>query len=69
MVLSTWRPVKVELPETAEEIDLLTYVVSQRQTSEFLPSRAYLEQILTGARHWKLPVAYIEMLTKIRTKD
>jgi hypothetical protein len=64
-----WRPKQVRLQGSSEFTAVFTYIVETRESPEPLPSRAYLGQIMSGARHWKLPGAYIEMLSKIQTKD
>lgn len=64
-----WRPKQVQLQHTPEELTAFTYVVERRECPEPLPSRAYLGQIVNGGRHWKLPVAYTEMLLRTQTLD
>lgn len=64
-----WRPKQVRLQGSSEFTVVFTYIVGNRESQEPLPSRAYLGQILNGARHWKLPDAYIETLSKLQTKD
>ena len=51
--------VAVEM-ESGGSVKCLTYVI--RPLAEGLPSRAYLDAILTGARHHGLPAAYVAAL-------
>jgi gamma-glutamylcyclotransferase (GGCT)/AIG2-like uncharacterized protein YtfP len=50
---------------TQRTIRVQTYVASA-QPNPPAPSRKYLDQIITGARHWQLPEEYIERLKGIR---
>lgn len=65
-----WRPKRVLIADWAEQaLDVFAYVVARPQLSGYLPSRAYVGQIIAGARHWQLPAAYLITLSKIATKD
>lgn len=48
-----------------QRLEAITYMANR--TGEFLPSKAYLEVILRGARAHGLPAEYIRMLEQIET--
>ena len=51
----------------APAITVWTYVVVNKLKSPPKPSAEYKATILAGARHWKLPADYIEVLEQIET--
>jgi gamma-glutamylcyclotransferase len=54
--------------DSKSPIAVLTYFVVERSKSPLKPSVEYKSQILDGARHWRLPEAYIEKLEHIETQ-
>ncbi|MBI4529300.1 MAG: gamma-glutamylcyclotransferase [Deltaproteobacteria bacterium] len=43
--------------------------IAEKEASAPLPNGTYKRLILEGARHWKLPQAYVEMLEDIEVAD
>jgi gamma-glutamylcyclotransferase (GGCT)/AIG2-like uncharacterized protein YtfP len=65
-----WRSKRVLLADkTKQSLEVFVYVVAQPHLAGYMPSRAYVGQILAGARYWQLPAAYLITLSKIATKD
>jgi gamma-glutamylcyclotransferase len=63
---SYWRQECVVLLNGAEQcpLNVFTYF-GDPQPNPPLPNRAYKDVILSGARHWHLPDAYIQELARI----
>jgi gamma-glutamylcyclotransferase (GGCT)/AIG2-like uncharacterized protein YtfP len=55
------------IDDAGHDREAIAYVANK--TGEFAPSRAYLEQIVRGARDHALPDEYVEALESIRTPD
>ena len=47
-----------------QPLDVIVYI-AEKENDVPLPNAAYKQHILAGARHWRLPQAYCELLEKI----
>ena len=61
------RETVIVIDDAGATHEAIAYVANK--TGEFAPGRAYLEQIISGARDHALPDDYIEALEQVRTPD
>lgn len=62
-----WRKSIIVNKEGSSESLAVEAYFAERESHPPLPSRAYVDQIIHGAKHWELPADYIASLTKIPT--
>jgi gamma-glutamylcyclotransferase (GGCT)/AIG2-like uncharacterized protein YtfP len=64
---SAYRRVTIAVRPTEDsDMAAVTYVVARPSPSEIPPSPAYLERMLAGAHHCRLPAAYLAFLESLR---
>ncbi len=54
------------LDEHGKRFDVWTYIAVPEQGGPFLPHKDYIDLYVRGAKHFGLPLAYVQSLERIR---